>query len=137
MRRFNGVFPEILNTTLEVLRTLLKLRVQEHNSITSYRDLVLARTAILNFNFMNIFSSSIAKRLDMFDFSYQVKSREEILKEFLPEQNSSEFYSQNEELEKINFARYIITKIFQELKKGREIAYYNPSLISGHLCMFL
>jgi hypothetical protein len=103
-----GVFPKILEITLEFITNFLKTNLQEHGgpeAISSYSKLISVRTLEFDSSSFNKLKKSIAKNLSQLKFKIKNKDRQ--------------------------FASTIITAIFKELAEGKEIAYYNPSFGVG------
>lgn len=105
---FGKAFPKILDLTASFLSEMLKKRVEgAEEPISSFQQLVSYRTLR--------FSSSSKWYRDL---------QEKVALEL-------QMMKIEEEWDKDSFASLIIQSIFEELAKGKEIAYYNPSFGYG------
>lgn len=113
---FGKAFPKILDATTSSLSEILKKKEKSATGVIS------SQRELLSFRTLRFSSSSRWYR----DLQEKVGSELQMMKI-------------EEEWDKKSFASLIIKGIFEELAKGREIAYYNPSFgYGGHAtqCIF-
>jgi hypothetical protein len=105
---FKKSFPKILDLTTSFLSECVKEQIEDaEEAISSYRQLLSCRTLLFS-------SSSVGYR----DLREKVASELQMLR--LGEKRIERY-----------FASLIMKCIFEELTKGREIAYYNPDVGYG------
>lgn len=105
---FGKAFPKILDATTSFLSEILKKKKE------IAKEVISSQRELLSFRTLHFSSSSRWYR----DLQEKVASELQMMKI-------------EEEWNKENFASLIIQGIFEELAKGREIAYYNPSFGYG------